>query len=251
MNISKPTINPESSSSYHPIVFAPPIQTYEIPATFSNIVGKFRVLHSAAATYNNYPPDFLYETWEEIGRLQIWAPHLDNIPGGEVPLHTLDTLKGLLEEMETYLTYGVDSVCKAPTERLAIAQKAEADDRKETEVDVKDINVDELDLAEVLHDISDVITSLYRLGPALSHSLNKPSLPVEPIAVTASSKSKGEPEVDEMIKAEDDKMTCGYCCQFSYGEMIACDNDDCPEWFHLSCTGLTGLPARNGDLIFS
>jgi len=34
-----------------------------------------------------------------------------------------------------------------------------------------------------------------------------------------------------------------YCNQVSYGEMIGCDNDDCPlEWFHLSCAGLTSAP---------
>lgn len=31
------------------------------------------------------------------------------------------------------------------------------------------------------------------------------------------------------------------CKQVSFGEMIACDNDDCPlEWFHYNCVGLTG-----------
>ncbi|BEJ01881.1 hypothetical protein CcaverHIS631_0605630 [Cutaneotrichosporon cavernicola] len=35
-----------------------------------------------------------------------------------------------------------------------------------------------------------------------------------------------------------------YCNQVSYGEMVGCDNDDCPmEWFHLSCLGLTHPPA--------
>lgn len=34
-----------------------------------------------------------------------------------------------------------------------------------------------------------------------------------------------------------------YCNGVSYGEMVACDNDDCArEWFHLECTGLRSLP---------
>lgn len=34
-----------------------------------------------------------------------------------------------------------------------------------------------------------------------------------------------------------------YCGGVSYGEMVACDNDDClVEWFHLECTGLRSLP---------
>lgn len=33
------------------------------------------------------------------------------------------------------------------------------------------------------------------------------------------------------------------CEQVSYGEMIGCDNDQCPiEWFHFSCVGLTYKP---------
>uniref|UniRef100_H2Y5Q3 Inhibitor of growth protein n=1 Tax=Ciona savignyi TaxID=51511 RepID=H2Y5Q3_CIOSA len=33
------------------------------------------------------------------------------------------------------------------------------------------------------------------------------------------------------------------CHQVSYGEMIGCDNQDCPiEWFHFGCVGLTTKP---------
>lgn len=33
------------------------------------------------------------------------------------------------------------------------------------------------------------------------------------------------------------------CSQVSYGEMIGCDNLDCPiEWFHFACVGLTTKP---------
>ncbi|KAI8921402.1 hypothetical protein DFJ77DRAFT_449720 [Powellomyces hirtus] len=40
----------------------------------------------------------------------------------------------------------------------------------------------------------------------------------------------------------DDLLYC-LCQQVSFGEMIACDNEDCPhEWFHLGCVGLTGPP---------
>ena len=31
-----------------------------------------------------------------------------------------------------------------------------------------------------------------------------------------------------------------YCQRVSFGEMIACDNEDCAiEWFHFECVGLT------------
>ncbi|XP_052086724.1 inhibitor of growth protein 3-like isoform X1 [Mytilus californianus] len=33
------------------------------------------------------------------------------------------------------------------------------------------------------------------------------------------------------------------CNQVSYGDMVGCDNDDCPiEWFHYGCVGLTQAP---------
>jgi len=33
------------------------------------------------------------------------------------------------------------------------------------------------------------------------------------------------------------------CNQVSYGDMVACDNDDCPyEWFHYPCVGITAPP---------
>ncbi|VDD79263.1 unnamed protein product [Mesocestoides corti] len=33
------------------------------------------------------------------------------------------------------------------------------------------------------------------------------------------------------------------CQQVSFGEMVACDNRDCPiEWFHFGCVGLTSKP---------
>ncbi|KPV72674.1 uncharacterized protein RHOBADRAFT_17997, partial [Rhodotorula graminis WP1] len=34
-----------------------------------------------------------------------------------------------------------------------------------------------------------------------------------------------------------------YCDRVSFGEMIACENDDCSrEWFHLGCVGLEHAP---------
>ncbi|PWZ00202.1 hypothetical protein BCV70DRAFT_153376, partial [Testicularia cyperi] len=34
-----------------------------------------------------------------------------------------------------------------------------------------------------------------------------------------------------------------YCDQVSFGNMVACDNDDCElEWFHYQCVGLESQP---------
>ena len=40
----------------------------------------------------------------------------------------------------------------------------------------------------------------------------------------------------------DDRKYCT-CQSVSYGNMVACDNDECPyEWFHWSCVGMTKEP---------
>lgn len=34
-----------------------------------------------------------------------------------------------------------------------------------------------------------------------------------------------------------------FCKNVSYGDMIACDNKECPyEWFHFPCVGLSAKP---------
>ncbi|XP_009994316.1 PREDICTED: inhibitor of growth protein 2 [Chaetura pelagica] len=58
------------------------------------------------------------------------------------------------------------------------------------------------------------------------------------------SKAKQEREVSPAEFAIDpNEPTYCLCNQVSYGEMIGCDNEQCPiEWFHFSCVGLTYKP---------
>lgn len=43
-------------------------------------------------------------------------------------------------------------------------------------------------------------------------------------------------------EAGDDRKYC-FCRTVSFGDMVACDNEDCPyEWFHWSCVGLKSEP---------
>nr|XP_015200914.1 PREDICTED: inhibitor of growth protein 2 [Lepisosteus oculatus] len=58
------------------------------------------------------------------------------------------------------------------------------------------------------------------------------------------SKAKQEREVSPVEFAIDpNEPTYCLCNQVSYGEMIGCDNEECPiEWFHFSCVGLTYKP---------
>ncbi|KIX97371.1 uncharacterized protein Z520_06823 [Fonsecaea multimorphosa CBS 102226] len=57
----------------------------------------------------------------------------------------------------------------------------------------------------------------------------------------------GDVDVDEDEETgdgveEDEERYC-YCQGVSYGEMVACDRDDCPrQWFHLECIGLKSVP---------
>lgn len=51
-----------------------------------------------------------------------------------------------------------------------------------------------------------------------------------------------EEDGDDDDEASDDRKYCT-CRNISYGNMVACDNDDCPyEWFHWSCVGMTKEP---------
>ncbi|XP_028657965.1 inhibitor of growth protein 2 [Erpetoichthys calabaricus] len=58
------------------------------------------------------------------------------------------------------------------------------------------------------------------------------------------SKAKQERELSPVEFAIDpNEPTYCLCSQVSYGEMIGCDNEQCPiEWFHFSCVGLTYKP---------
>lgn len=67
-------------------------------------------------------------------------------------------------------------------------------------------------------------------------------------------KVKPEPEVEvvedeehEDEDADDDTRYC-FCQQQSYGEMVACENDDCKyQWFHTGCIGMKKVPEEDED----
>lgn len=63
--------------------------------------------------------------------------------------------------------------------------------------------------------------------------------------VSESESRPGDEEMDEDDEDEineDSKVYCT-CRSISHGDMVACDNDNCPyEWFHWKCVGLTREP---------
>ena len=63
-----------------------------------------------------------------------------------------------------------------------------------------------------------------------------PVVPVLPLSLSHPS------DVLDMPVDPNEPTYC-LCHQVSYGEMIGCDNADCPiEWFHFACVGLTVKP---------
>lgn len=49
---------------------------------------------------------------------------------------------------------------------------------------------------------------------------------------------------EDEIEQEDTRQYC-FCHKVSYGEMVGCENQDCPyEWFHLDCVGLKKAPSE-------
>lgn len=68
----------------------------------------------------------------------------------------------------------------------------------------------------------------------------KSPTPLPPHTEPADDEDEDESEHDP--DDPDEPKYC-YCNRGSYGEMVACDNDDCPrEWFHLGCTELREAP---------
>ena len=59
----------------------------------------------------------------------------------------------------------------------------------------------------------------------------------------------GDDDGDDGMDADENEPRYCYCNGVSYGEMVACDKDDCPrEWFHLKCAGLKEAPGEDCEL---
>jgi len=83
----------------------------------------------------------------------------------------------------------------------------------------------------------------------------------QPAGADKGSASPGMKHKSELVSAAEQAATTGaagdvldmpvdpneptycICSQVSYGQMIACDNPECPiEWFHIGCMGLSSIP---------
>ncbi|CAG0921000.1 unnamed protein product [Notodromas monacha] len=69
--------------------------------------------------------------------------------------------------------------------------------------------------------------------------------PPEPGLIPGIELAKTAGEVFDMPVDPNEPTYC-LCQQVSYGDMIGCDNQDCPiEWFHFPCVGLKAKPKGN------
>jgi inhibitor of growth protein 4 len=51
------------------------------------------------------------------------------------------------------------------------------------------------------------------------------------------------PAIDLELPVDPNEPTYCLCNQVSYGEMVACDNNDCKiEWYHFGCVGVKEHP---------
>lgn len=76
------------------------------------------------------------------------------------------------------------------------------------------------------------------VSPGISRKKQKSEIQLvaEQVAATSSG------EVLDMPVDPNEPTYC-ICHQVSFGQMIACDNPDCPiEWFHIACMGLSSIP---------
>lgn len=65
-------------------------------------------------------------------------------------------------------------------------------------------------------------------------------------SLTGKRKAVAEESQQEEAKKEDIEPVYCICKQVAYGEMIACDNEDCPiEWFHYPCVNLSRKPKNS------
>jgi inhibitor of growth protein 3 len=62
-------------------------------------------------------------------------------------------------------------------------------------------------------------------------------------AASAASDEEGEEAEPDAEGEEDDTQVYCVCQRVSFGDMVACDNDDCPhQWFHWGCVDLKAEP---------
>merc|ERR1712058_167154 len=78
----------------------------------------------------------------------------------------------------------------------------------------------------------------------------KEERPKTPLAATTNGLNVSNTDIPVVdMPVDPNEPTYCLCQQVSYGEMIGCDNQDCPiEWFHFPCMALTAKPKGIGTV---
>ncbi|KAH6881467.1 hypothetical protein BKA58DRAFT_349641 [Alternaria rosae] len=88
------------------------------------------------------------------------------------------------------------------------------------------------------------VTASPAMKPVPNVKSNPPSSAASSVAQEQEyQEAEVEAEAESEAEEDGDEPRYCYCNEVSYGNMIACDNDDCPrEWFHLACVNLDKPP---------
>ncbi|KAI9741392.1 MAG: hypothetical protein M1834_003109 [Cirrosporium novae-zelandiae] len=82
--------------------------------------------------------------------------------------------------------------------------------------------------------------------PKRSHKKGQ-GLAAQRLAAVAADEEGSSLQGDDDDDDDESEPRYCYCNGVSYGEMVACDADNCRgEWFHLDCIGMTKPPKQNG-----
>ncbi|XP_023937270.1 inhibitor of growth protein 3 [Bicyclus anynana] len=77
---------------------------------------------------------------------------------------------------------------------------------------------------------------------SVSAAASRSSSPTVGLGAVVNKVTIEEPMEEEWTYDPNEPRYC-ICNQVSYGDMVACDNQDCPyEWFHYPCVGITAPP---------
>jgi hypothetical protein len=180
----------------------------------------------------------------------------------------LETLKiadkiDMLEETATILrSLGEKEECElSPEQRQALALRRdflqkldqvnnmrkiiEIISAKKVEIAIK--NYDFIDLN--IKTIDSEISVLEKVMQASGHELHQLPLPLDSVSQLSitGKRRKGEDYISQVSQcAETHEPVYCVCKRIAFGEMIACDNEDClVEWFHYPCVNLTRKPKNS------
>jgi hypothetical protein len=143
----------------------------------------------------------------------------------KLPSHTIAQLQAIREKYNKCLALGDEKVSIA-------AQVYEIVDQHIRHMDA--------DLEKFSAEIGDVTSTRERAEKHVSTSEKGVS---RKRSASAALVEEIPPTTGDMPIDSNEPRYC-ICNQVSYGEMVACDNEDCPhgEWFHLPCVGLKTAP---------